>query len=432
MKVCIVGLGYVGLTLAVYLARKGLNVHGVDINPKVLESLKQCKAHFYEKDFDTELKLSISEKKFTYSDNYDWTKECSENILYIITVGTTLGKDGLVNLNPIKSVSSKISTVLKDGDAIALRSTVKIGVTRKTVKPILDSAEVSYHLAFCPERTLEGCAFEELSNLPQIVSGIDEPSLEFISNFFKSINTEVIQLDSVEAAEMVKLLNNSERDLMFALGNEIGMMCDAIGIDAYKVIDASNYKYPRSNIKKPGPVGGPCLEKDPYILTEGFADTDYQPSIFLAGRKINESVIENTVDRIISKLGKQKFNRIAVLGFAFKGLPPTGDVRGSLVKDLLTDLHNKKLSDNPILGHDYLADYDDMKSLNVDVIENLEESLKGVDLIILQNNHPSYRKENWLKLSEIVDENCVIIDYWNQLDDLVKNTQFNYYSLGNM
>ncbi|MFG5040361.1 nucleotide sugar dehydrogenase [Vibrio cholerae] len=432
MKICVVGLGYVGLTLGVYLARQGLKVHGIDINSKVLNALENKKAHFYEKDFDSELVQAIDSGLFTFSSDYKWAEIETDTVIYIVTVGTTLGKDGLVNLVPIQSVSKEIAKVLKENDGVVLRSTVKVGVTRNTVKPILDTVGINYRLAFCPERTLEGSAFEELSTLPQIVAGIDTESLSVVSKLFENLGTEVVSLKSVEAAEMVKLLNNSERDLMFALANEIGMMCDAVGVNAYEVINAANYKYPRSNIKKPGPVGGPCLEKDPYILTEGFFDTDYVPSLFLAGRKVNESIIKHTINKILKKIESRQFEKLAILGFAFKGLPPTGDIRGSLVIELIDYIKNIKITNNAIVGHDYLAENCEMEALGVIVCDSVEEAVKNADLIIIQNNHPNYKNENWVELLKSSGKSCTIIDFWNQLDDVDFGSNVNYYSLGNM
>ncbi len=189
------------------------------------------------------------------------------------------------------SVCEELKSSIKSDDLIILRSTVRVGVTRNIVKSELDKSGVNYFLAFCPERTLEGNAFEELATLPQIISGIDKHSLKKVREFFQPVCSEVVELNSVEEAEMVKLLNNSERDLMFALANEIAMMCDSKGLNAYNIINAANYKYPRSNIRNPGPAGGPCLEKDPYILTEGFIGESYVPELFQKGRRVNESII---------------------------------------------------------------------------------------------------------------------------------------------
>ena len=431
-NICVIGLGYVGLTLGVYLARQGMNVHGVEISNDVLTSLSQSKAHFYEKDFDNELKLAVKSGNFSFSQDYK--KKTDEQVYYIVTVGTPLGQDGRVNLNSLSSICQNLSEVIKDDDAVILRSTVKIGTTREIVKPILDKSSKKYYLGFCPERTLEGAAFEELSTLPQIVSGIDDTSASVISQLFEPVSRKLVHLPNVEEAEMVKLINNSERDLMFALANEIALMSDAKGLDAYRIIEAANFEYKRSNLKRPGPVGGPCLEKDPYILTESFIGNSHLPTLFTAGREVNESIIEKGLDCLFSRYLSENENtspkKIAVLGFAFKGMPPTGDVRGSLVSKVTTKIKNQ-FPYSEIHGHDYLATCKDMRHAGAQIAsKNIQETLSGADLAIIQNNHPGYAKEDWDELRKLMAENSVIYDFWHQLTPKNGDKITNYFSLG--
>ena len=432
-NVCVIGLGYVGLTLGVYLARQGMNVHGVEISNDVLTSLSHSKAHFYEKDFDDELKLAIESGKFSFSQDY---KKKDGQVYYIVTVGTPLGQDGKVNLNSLSSICQNLSEVIKDDDSVILRSTVKIGTTREIVKPILDKSSKKYHLGFCPERTLEGVAFEELSTLPQIVSGIDETSASVISQLFEPVSRKLVHLPNVEEAEMVKLINNSERDLMFALANEIALMSDAKGLNAYRIIEAANFEYKSSNLKMPGPVGGPCLEKDPYILTESFIGNGHLPTLFTTGREVNESIIEKGLDYFFSRYLSENENtspkKIAVLGFAFKGMPPTGDVRGSLVSKVTTKIKNQ-FPYSEIHGHDYLATRKDMRHAGAQVAsKNIQETLSGADIVIIQNNHPCYAKEDWDELRKLMAENSVIYDFWHQLTPKNGDKITNYFSFGGL
>ena len=426
-NVCIIGLGYVGLTLGVYLARKGLQVYGIEISDTILDSLTQGKAHFYEENFDTELKQVIESGLFSFGKNY---KEADGRIYYIITIGTPLNEDGNIDLKALHSVGPSLSNILKDDDVVILRSTVKIGTTRLMMS-MLDVSGKKYHLGYCPERTLEGAAFEELSTLPQIISGIDEASMTAIEDLFAPVSRRLIRLPNVEEAEMVKLLNNSERDLMFALANEIALMADAKNLNAYRIIEAANFEYKRSNLKKPGLVGGPCLEKDPYILTESFQNDTYIPTLFVNGRKINASIVERGLDHFFQYYKSQNKSfipkKIALLGFAFKGKPPTGDMRGSLVKKVIDKL-KKSFPYGSVYGHDYLATLEDMRLAGVQIASNnIEEILTGADLIIFQNNHPGYARENWEKLGKIVSDHCLIYDFWNQLSS-EQTSKISYYS----
>ena len=432
-SVCVIGLGYVGLTLSVYLAHNGMSVHGVEISDSILNALKRNKAHFYEENFDTLLKESISSGKFSFGKHY---KSFDSQVCYIVTIGTPLGRNGKVNLGALTSVVTKLSEMLKDGDLIILRSTVKIGTTRDLMKPILDKSEKKYFLGFCPERTLEGSAFKELSTLPQIISGIDKHSLEVIDTFFKPFCPKIIQLPQVEEAEMTKLLNNSERDLMFALANEIALMADTKGLNAYRVIEAANFHYDRSRLKLPGPVGGPCLEKDPFILTESFIGDSHTPKLFTAGRDVNESIIDKSLDRFFkyffTQTGNTSPKKIEILGFAFKGKPPTGDVRGSLVH-LITRKVKNEFPYIEIRGKDYLATLDDIHKAGANYATNIiEHALENVDLVIIQNNHPKYAIEDWGRLTKNLSQNCMIYDFWNQLPEDSVNSIKYYIAFGNM
>lgn len=424
-NVVIYGLGYVGLTFGVYVASKGFKVHGVDTSQAVLTSLSKKKAHFYEDGFDEKVKSTIESGLFTYGSSYSRVKDDSS--LFVVTVGTPL-TDGKIRMNSLDNVLKEISLHIKDGDSVVLRSTVEVGCTRSFAKTILDKSKVDYFLGFCPERTLEGVALEELANLPQIVSGIDKKSLEVISNFFLNISNEIVAVESVEEAELTKLLNNSERDLKFALANEIALMCDELKISAHNVIRAANYEYKRSDLKTPGPVGGPCLEKDPYILTTSFLNKSYSPKLFKTGREINESIIEHAVKRIFRLFDNKNINNIAILGIAFKGMPPTGDTRGSLAIDLIK--HIKKTNNNyKIIGHDYLATKDDMLSCGVDtIVDDLRIAISESDILFLQNNHPNYKTELKTLLDD-VKKDILVYDFWNQID-YIENPKVTYYSLG--
>lgn len=415
-SICVVGLGYVGLTLAVYLVRKGLRVHGVEISESIIESLHKKESHFFEEGFESEIIEAIDSGLFSFSKDYIHFDSAT---YYIVTVGTPLNSDSRVNIDALVTVINNIASLLRDNDAVILRSTVKVGTTREIVKPILDDTGKSYNLGFCPERTLEGSAFRELATLPQVISGIDNDALYVMKDLFSLVSSKLVVTNSVEEAEMVKLLNNSERDLMFALANEIALMAEAKGLDAYRIIEAANQDYPRSNLKKPGPVGGPCLEKDSYILTEGFLSGSYTPTLFTAARKVNELVIQKGLNRFFDDFETirpaQVPKKITVLGFAFKGSPPTGDIRGSLVYRVI-DVIKKRFPYSDIIGHDYQAKVREIDNLGVTLGTNdINEALLDSEIVILQNNHPRYKQEDWEMLSSIASDDCFIYDFWNQL-----------------
>ena len=188
----------------------------------------------------------------------------------------------------IKRVSNEIKKYLKYNDHIILRSTVKIGTTRNLVKKILDQKKIRYDISFCPERTIEGKALEELRYLPQIISGDNKNAIIKSRNLFTKVTNKVVNVSSLEAAEMIKLVDNMQRDVKFSISNEVALMCQNKNLDVNEIIRKGKNLI-RDNLFDPGPVGGPCLEKDTYILSTSFKKIN-KPKIALTARKLNESI----------------------------------------------------------------------------------------------------------------------------------------------
>lgn len=410
-KVGVIGLGYVGLTLAVHLAQRGCTVIGIEISEPVLSSIGKGEAHFFEEDFNSHLADSVNNGKLEATSDYSALGGCD---VVFLTLGTPLGANGGVSLEPLALATSLLSEFISAQTLVIVRSTVKIGTTRNVVLPNLGVPASQVLLAYCPERTLEGKALQELASLPQIVAGINDKSQIRASEFFESLGNVVVALPELEEAELAKLVNNTERDLMFGFANEIALACQTNNLDAHRVINAANQGYPRSNIKRPGPVGGPCLEKDPHILHESFSGLG-QVSLFNVGRGINESMISAALDHAINSHFKEErpLTNALILGFAFKGLPPTGDLRGSLVFELIRHL-TVETPGITISGHDYLADISMIPS--VLAVPEIKSAIAAANLIILQNNHPRYKSENWFELSASMGPGTLIFDFWNQLD----------------
>ncbi|MCB1733930.1 MAG: nucleotide sugar dehydrogenase [Gammaproteobacteria bacterium] len=412
-NVCVIGLGYVGLTLAGYMAKHGLLVEGIEINPQVHAALAEGRAHFHEFGFDEVVQEVTRNGSLTAS----YALQPRDfNRIYIITVGTNINDVGAVNLEPIRQVSAGIAEAMRDGDMILLRSTVKLGVTRDVVKPILDQSGKRYDLAFCPERTLEGRALEELASLPQVVGGIDEHSAQRAKRLFERLTKEVVVVDSVEEAEMVKLVNNTDRDVMFAYANEVAMLCEVAGISSRNVIRAVNHNYPRSSVRFPGPVGGPCLGKDGYILAEGFADKPVHADIMITARRRNEELVNFTTRSVLEKAKARglfaRSTKVSVLGTAFKGRPETSDLRGSMVYQLLDAV---RLFDPglDIRVFDPVARRDEMEADGMVVEATLEAALKDAAVVFIQTNHINFENLNWSKYSHMLCEQAIVYDYWD-------------------
>jgi UDP-N-acetyl-D-mannosaminuronic acid dehydrogenase len=412
-KVCVLGLGYVGLTLAVAMADVGFRVVGVEIRDTVLDALAQGKAHFHEPGLEECLKRVIKSGHFRAVREIpaDW-----DGTAFIITVGTPLGAGGRSRLDIVEDVSRAVASHLKDGDLVVMRSTVKLGTTRKTVTPILDKAGRHYSLAFCPERTLEGKALIELRQLPQIVGGLTIESAIRASQLFQLITPTVVRVSDVETAEMIKLIDNAQRDVLFAYANEVARACDAVGISAIEVIQAGKLGYQRTNLPMPGPVGGPCLEKDPHILAEGLRELGVEPEITMAARKINErqprEIVTHLRNVTSAMVGFAKRPVIVLLGIAFKGQPSTNDLRGTMARPVLTELH-REFPEALFRGFDAVVDDEEIRGFGLQPAPTLDAAFEGANLVLILNNHPVLAAMPLETLTTRMACPGLVYDFWN-------------------
>ena len=419
VKVSVIGLGYVGLTLATTLAEIGFLVTGVEVNPSVLECLRSGKAHFFEPGLDQRLRSTIKSKRFQFSNDLSPNLESS---VYVITVGTPLDKEGLSRMDMIENAALQVAKNLKARDLVVLRSTVKLGVTRNVVKPILDSVGVDYDLAFCPERTLEGKAMSELRSLPQIVGGASHSAGLRASHFFQMMTPTVVRVSDLETAEMIKLVDNAQRDVAFAYANEVAMACDSVGISAIEVIESGKLGYPRTNLPVPGPVGGPCLEKDSHIFAEGLVERGFTPNITLASRRLNEEmpgVVANFLfDKVVAEDKRADNLRIVLAGLAFKGSPETDDLRGTMAVPFYRELKNK-FTKGRFFGYDPIVSGRNIESLGLEALTSLDEAFNEADLVLFLNNHSCFTDLPLHELSNIMCHGGIIYDLWSNYDPKV-------------
>jgi len=413
--VCVVGLGFVGLTLAIILADTGFKVIGCDVMEGMVNDINNGNLPFYEEGLSSLLKFHINKGNFRAVSSLK--KEIHD--IYIVSVGTPVDRDHKPDIENIKKATIQIGKVLKKKDMVILRSTVPVGTTRDIILPILEKESnlkggEAFYLAFAPERTVQGKALEELRSLPQIIGGLNKRSLDVASNFFSNLNTTIARMSSLEAAEMVKLVNNAYRDVTFAFANELAVTCDHWGIDPVNVINAANQGYPRNNIPVPSPgVGGPCLKKDPYIYIESVNDLSFKGGLSLCSRKINDYMslfVFNKIDLFIKQNKIDQDIKIFIVGFAFKGEPETSDVRDSTTVDLVKILKNK--TDWHICGYDPVVSKDNVSRLDVAGC-SIREGFKGADCVLIMNNHRSYIDMDILGLLELVSRPALFLDAWS-------------------
>jgi UDP-N-acetyl-D-mannosaminuronic acid dehydrogenase len=430
----IIGLGYVGLTLATVLAEAGYSVIGVERRSDIVDLTNRGLPHFSETGLEQALHQQVGEFRLLAQSRFLEDSTCR---VYIITVGTPLNDEGVARLDMIENASRQVAENMKDGALVILRSTVKVGTARNVVAPILGSTGKKFHLAMCPERTLEGKALQELRQLPQIVGADDKVTRDIAAAVFGRLTNTIVNVSSLESAELIKLVDNTFRDVQFAFANEVARACEACGVNAYEVISSGKLGYPRTNVPLPGLVGGPCLEKDPHILYQSLIDRGIKLDITPASRRVNERQPRETVDFIVAEMSKRGFpkdSKIALLGFAFKGVPATDDMRGSMTLKVMDELIERMPTCN-LYGYDSVISARklarDVKKIIV--CGTMEEAIFGAGVVVIANNHPEFSKVSISVLKGKLHRNGFVYDYWSHFASHPReDLKGFYFSVGNI
>jgi UDP-N-acetyl-D-mannosaminuronic acid dehydrogenase len=410
----VVGMGYVGLTMAVALARKGFTVHGVDASPAVLAALTEGRAHVFEPGVEDGLAAYRRDR---------------------LRVGASLPADGLdavmicvsTPANPVthvpelenlRAAARHVAERCGPATLVIVRSTVPVGASRHVVLPELTARwGAGGRLAFAPERTIQGQALRELEELPQVVGGVDAASRDAAGALFARITPRVVPVGSLEAAELVKLVNNCHTDLIYAYGNEVALMAERWGLDPLEVIRAANLDYPRPDLARPGYVGGGCLSKDPYILMSAARAAGYTPWLVGQARALNEHLPIRVAERMVALIrearGSAEGARLAVLGWAYKGWPPTDDMRGAPITVMLPIFRAAGLD---LRGHDYLVAPGVIRGLGATPV-GAEAAWEGADAVLVITNHPEYAKLDLPALLGAMRRPAVLYDSWRILDE---------------
>jgi nucleotide sugar dehydrogenase len=291
---------------------------------------------------------------------------------------------------------------------------------------------IDFHLSFAPERTAEGKALKELRSLPQIIGGYNSDSLEVTAAIFRDLTPTIVKVDSLEAAEMAKLINNSFRDYIFAYSNQMAKIASAFNIDVFGVIKAANEGYVRDPVPLPSPgVGGPCLTKDPHIFASVAENVSFNPEIFINGRAINESMHEHVfqqvskgLESIGKKLGESK---LLIAGLAFKGYPETGDIRNSSAVDI-AELFKNAGAD--LYVHDPIALISEIEEYGYKSV-NLTDGFKDMDVVLFLNNHKSFEKIDVFSMVRSMNQHPIIYDGWNAFrsDEIISVRPSTYMNL---
>lgn len=385
LVLAVVGMGYVGLTLAAALADAGHIVHGVDSNDAVLASLRAAQPHIHEPGLDDVFATLTGTHIFPSRA----LPECPVDAV-ILAVSTPVDPQSHEpRLENLADAAAETARHCAPGTLVVVRSTVPIGTTRGVVLPVLrEHWGEDVLLCFAPERTIQGQALRELVDLPQVVAGLDDRSASAGVDLFRRLAKNVVRVSSIETAEMVKLANNCHTDLIYGFGNEVALIAEQHGIDPLEVIRAANLDYPRPDLSKPGFVGGACLTKDPYHLLHG--TTQPEPFLISRARELNEylpvHVARTVIDMIRRTRGMTEGSRLGVLGWACKGWPPTDDMRGTAIEPMIPLFREAGidvLGEDPEVRGEVIAQFGGRPVTR-------EEAIRFSDGLLVLNDHPAY------------------------------------------
>jgi UDP-N-acetyl-D-mannosaminuronic acid dehydrogenase len=376
--VCVLGLGYIGLPIASTLASHGIKVTGMDVNHGIVSKLQKGELHIYEPGLKALVEQALNSGNLTVSETVVPADA------FIIAVPTPITVEKRADLGAVKSAAASIVPHLKKGNLVMLESTSPPRTTVDIVAPILEKSGLKagqdFLLAYTPERVLPGQIIKELTTNPRVIGGIDDTSTKAGKALYKTFVTGEIILTDATTAEMVKLMENTTRDVNIAIANEFARLADKLGVDVWEAISIAN-RHPRINILRPGPgVGGHCISVDPWFLVE--VAPEITPLIRTA-REVNDSQPEFTFRMIEEKLGSLIGKHIAVLGLSFK--PNVDDIRESPAIEIARLIQE---------GGATLTAFEpfkpDLELEGIELARTLEETFIDADMVVLLVAHDQF------------------------------------------
>ena len=416
-KLAVIGLGYVGLPIALEFAKK-LSVIGFDISSKRIEMMKEGV------DPSNELEKEAFEGcDITFTDSLDVLREAK---FFIVAVPTPVDEHNVPDLKPIKKASETVGRVIKKGDYVVFESTVYPGCTEEDCLPIIEKLSglksvTDFKLGYSPERINPGDKKHTLATITKVVSGCDAESLETIAKVYELVvKAGVHKASSIKVAEAAKIIENTQRDLNIALMNELSIIFDKMNINTFEVLEAAGTKW---NFLKfsPGLVGGHCIGVDPYYLTYKASELGYNSRVILAGRYINDNmslyVARRVVRHIISNVSDVKSAKVLVMGATFK--ENVSDIRNSKVADVVKELKEFFLNVDVIDPH---ADGDELQ--HEYGFSLAEKAGKDYDAVIVTVCHEPYADLDDKYFDSITKPHAMIADLKGIYRGRIKNRTY--------
>jgi UDP-N-acetyl-D-galactosamine dehydrogenase len=422
-KIAVIGLGYVGLPVALAFAKAFPGTVGFDIHQEKVAELQRG--------YDRNHEISEEELKANPIKISSNPEDLKGVTFFVVAVPTPVDQNNVPDLTPVVKSSETVGKALTKGAVVVYESTVYPGVTEDICGPILEKvsglSRADFKLGYSPERINPGDKEHTLERITKVVSGEDAPTLERVAAAYGAIITAGIhKAQSIKVAEAAKVIENTQRDLNIALMNELALIFDRIGIRTADVLAAAGTKWNFLKFR-PGLVGGHCIGVDPYYLTTKAQELGYQPEVILAGRRINNHmsayIAQKAVKMLINADRSVKTAKVGVLGLTFK--EDCNDLRNSKVPDILKELETfgiKAIIHDPIANapeavHEYglnLASMDEFKDL---------------DVLILAVSHKQYLDLGQSKLQSLVREGGVLIDVKSVLDPQKVDRKLSYWSV---
>lgn len=427
-KICIIGLGYIGLPTASTFAAHGVNVLGVDINPQIIETLNKGEIHIHEPGLGQEVIKAVQSGRFKAA------LKPEEADAFIIAVPTPFQENKfgeyngvtykLADMRAVKSAAESIVPFLKKGNLVILESTSPPRTTVDLVAPILARSGLEagrdFHLAYSPERVLPGQIMRELIENARVIGGVDSASAQAGHDLYAIfVKGQIVQTDAT-TAEMVKLMENTHRDVNIAIANEFSRLADKFGVDIWEAISLANL-HPRIKILSPGPgVGGHCISVDPWFFVE--AAPELTPLIYHT-RKVNDAQPQFVVNLTKRALGSLNQKKIAVFGLAYK--PDVDDLRESPANEVVHLLQNEGAQ---VKAWEPFKPDANLAGINMSA--SLADAIKDADAIMLLVKHTEFSQINPEELAKKTTAR-IVIDTVNGWDGKTwKNSGFKFFRLG--
>lgn len=394
MKACFMGLGYIGLPTAIIAAKHGVQVTGVDINPKVVEMTNQGKLHIIEPGMEEMLQEVVKSGALKAST----TPEVSD--AYFMVVPTPFKGNHEPDISYVEAATRAVLPLLKEGDLYVIESTSPVGTTDKMKDLIFSERpelEEKIYIAYCPERVLPGNVIYELVHNDRVIGGMNEASTDKAIEFYSQFVTGTLHRTNCKTAEMCKLTENSSRDVQIAFANELSLICDKAGINVWELINLAN-KHPRVNILQPGcGVGGHCIAVDPYFIT---ADFPMESKIIASAREINNyksfwcaEKVQNEMLKFELENGRKPW--VAMMGLAFK--PNIDDLRESPAKSIITKVMQSCNNAQILIVEPNVEEH------NVFKLTNYKEAYEKADIVVFLVNHREFAELNYREDIMVLD-----------------------------